>query len=266
MRRHSNATDDDVIRLHEAQAPLFRERYRTQETDPYGTAFNYGRKKIRQAMLAALGSDGSGRMVLDAGCGTGFFARALEARNFRVTGIDLAWEMLGRAREDVDARVIFGDVRVLPFPDATFDAVVSVEVVRYLRDAERAIAEYRRVLRPGGICIVTAAPWFSSHGYALANRVNAALKLTRRIKARQYFETTRSLRHKMIYGGFEDVRVEARFLGPFVLLEKCFPRLVPDWLRRWERIDDRVADVHGLRNLSNHLVAFGRRPSAIRTT
>ncbi|OFW06404.1 MAG: hypothetical protein A3I61_19830 [Acidobacteria bacterium RIFCSPLOWO2_02_FULL_68_18] len=261
MRPPSSVTQDDAIRLHEAQAPLFRERYRAQETDPYSSAFNYGRKKIGETIVAALGTDGRGRMVLDAGCGTGFFLRALEARNFRVTGIDLAWEMLSRAREDTGARIVFGDVAVLPFPPATFDAVVSVEVVRYLREPERAIVEYRRVLRPGGICVITAASWLSSHGYAFANRVNAALHVTSRIKARQSFETTWTLRNKMIRAGLEDVSVEARFLGPFVLVEKCFPRLTPRWLRRWEPLDDRVADAYGFRNLSNHLIAVGRKPS-----
>ena len=261
----SRPTEHEVIRLHEDQASLFGDRYRAQQNDPYHSSFNYGRKKLAEVMFSALGERGADRIVLDAGCGTGFFLGAFEARRFRVIGIDLAWNMLMRAREDRKRPVIYGDVRALPFPAAAFDAVVSVEVVRYLRDAERAIEDYVRVLRPGGLCVVTAAPRFSTHGYAAFNRVNAALGLTSRIKARQYFETTSSLRRKMTAAGLIDVKVSARFLGPFIVAEKIAPALIPRMLRYWEPFDDRLSNRTGFQNLSNHIIAVGRKPSAAGT-
>jgi SAM-dependent methyltransferase len=253
-------TEHEVIRLHEAQSALFRERYAALEVNPYRDAFTYGRMKLARRIVEAVGAVGGGRSLLDAGCGTGFFLRALAGQGFRGVGIDLAWEMLRRASETgTTAPLIYGDVRHLPFPAKSFDVLVSVEVVRYLHDAEAALAEYHRVLRPGGICVVTAAPRFSSHGYALVNRVNAALALTSRIKARQYFETAGSLRRKRRGAGFADVRVEACFLGPFIALEKVAPRAVAPLLRRWERVDDKVSNLPGLRELSNHLMAVGRK-------
>ena len=257
--------EHEVIRLHESQASLFGDRYRAQQNDPYHSAFNYGRKKLAEVIFSALGDQGAERLVLDAGCGTGFFLGAFEARRFRAIGIDLAWNMLARAREDGKRPVIYGDVRALPFQAAAFDAVVSVEVVRYLHDAERAIEDYVRVLRPGGLCVVTAAPRFSTHGYAAFNRLNAALGLTSRIKARQYFETTSSLRRKMSAAGLIDVEVSARFLGPFIVAEKVAPSLIPRMLRYWESFDDRLSNRTGFRNLSNHLIAVGRKPWAAET-
>jgi SAM-dependent methyltransferase len=256
-------TDHEVIRLHEVQSELFRERYVALEANPYRDAFTYGRMKLARRIVDAIGATGAGRSLLDAGCGTGFFLRALAAQGFRGVGIDLAWEMLLRASETgTSAPLVYGDVRRLPFPSGSFDVLVSVEVVRYLHDAGAAFAEYHRVLRPGGACVVTAAPRFASHGYALVNRLNAALRLTSRIKARQYFETAGSLRRKMIGAGFADVRVDACFLGPFIALEKVAPAAVAPLLRRWEPIDDRVANLPGLRELSNHLMAVGHKARA----
>ncbi len=104
-------------------------------------------------------------LVLDLGCGKGRFARRLAAVGFRVVGIDLARGMLSEAR---GLPVVQGSGRQLPFPDATFDAVLAVETLQHARDAATILTEARRVLRPGGRLIVidrnagaldTRRPW-----------------------------------------------------------------------------------------------------------
>jgi SAM-dependent methyltransferase len=107
--------------------------------------------------------------LLDAGCGTGSFAVALAPHVGRVSLIDASEEMLAVAEAKlaagsgdlrVDARV--GTLQDLPFDDASFDAVMTNQVLHHLGDPaadewpqhERVFAEYARVLRPGGVLLV----------------------------------------------------------------------------------------------------------------
>jgi demethylmenaquinone methyltransferase/2-methoxy-6-polyprenyl-1,4-benzoquinol methylase len=93
-----------------------------------------------------------GDAVLDACCGTGDLARAaLRAGASRAVGVDFSVAMLERARRKVPAaEFISGDVLALPFPDGEFDAAVVGFGVRNVESLERAVAELRRVLKPGG--------------------------------------------------------------------------------------------------------------------
>jgi SAM-dependent methyltransferase len=107
----------------------------------------------RPAMLELL-PPLDGLRVLDAGCGSGIYGELLADRGARVTGIDESAGMLEHARRrlagrDVELRV--ADLRTpLPFADASFDGIVSALVLHYLRDWTLTLAEFRRVLRPGG--------------------------------------------------------------------------------------------------------------------
>ncbi|MGF9701092.1 MULTISPECIES: class I SAM-dependent methyltransferase [Paenibacillus] len=92
--------------------------------------------------------------VLEVGCGTGRTACYLARNGYRVTAVDLHREMLEKAvrrarRERLDIRFIQADVTALPFPDHRFD-LVFVESVTIFTRWRAALAEYRRVLKPGG--------------------------------------------------------------------------------------------------------------------
>ena len=92
-----------------------------------------------------------GDRVLDACCGTGDLALAALARGSTVTGIDFSARMLERARRKSNAiEWVTGDLLALPFPDEAFDAATVGFGVRNVADLSRALAELRRVLRPGG--------------------------------------------------------------------------------------------------------------------
>jgi ubiquinone/menaquinone biosynthesis C-methylase UbiE len=111
----------------------------------------------RPAMLALAG-DVAGRRILDAGCGSGPLFAALRDRSAIVTGIDKSAGMLELARrrlgDDADLQVAeLG--RPLPFPDDTFDDVTASLVLHYLEDWGPALAELRRVLKPGGRLLVS---------------------------------------------------------------------------------------------------------------
>jgi SAM-dependent methyltransferase len=111
----------------------------------------------RPGMLALAG-DVAGRRILDAGCGAGPLFAALRDRGAIVTGIDKSAGMLELARrrlgDDADLQVAELGSSV-PFPDDTFDDVTASLVLHYLQDWGPALAELRRVLKPGGRLIVS---------------------------------------------------------------------------------------------------------------
>ncbi len=92
--------------------------------------------------------------LLDAGCGSGQFALAFADLGCTVTGVDLAPEMLDRARAHAAARDLtvewrLGDLSHLADPDATYDAVHARASLQFTPDLTAALTELRRVLKPG---------------------------------------------------------------------------------------------------------------------
>jgi len=92
-----------------------------------------------------------GARVLDCGCGVGFHLWAMSRlRRLDLVGLDPDADRLREAeRAGVPAELVQGDARRLPFPDASFDAVLLSEVLEHVADDRGALAELRRVLRPG---------------------------------------------------------------------------------------------------------------------
>lgn len=93
--------------------------------------------------------------VLDLACGTGNGALLAARRDCDVTGIDYAPSLIERARkradaEGLDADFRVGDVQELPFPDGSFDVVVSLFGVMFAPDQEKAASELLRVCKSGG--------------------------------------------------------------------------------------------------------------------
>jgi ubiquinone/menaquinone biosynthesis C-methylase UbiE len=109
----------------------------------------------------------AGMRVLDLGCGPGSitlgFAQAVAPGE--AVGVDLQpsqivqAQALSVARGVTNARFEVADVYRLPFPDRSFDAVFAHAVLMHLREPVRALAEVRRVLRPGGIAGVRDSDW-----------------------------------------------------------------------------------------------------------
>ncbi|HID86993.1 MAG TPA: class I SAM-dependent methyltransferase [Anaerolineae bacterium] len=102
------------------------------------------------------------KRVLDAGSGNGSLVVALARRGYRVEGVDLSPACVAYSRGLIQrlglagrAAVRVGDVARLPYPDESFDGLTSGEVLEHVPDDRRAVREFHRVLRPGGVCVVT---------------------------------------------------------------------------------------------------------------
>src|SRR5664279_2884096 len=109
-----------------------------------------------------------GERILDAGCGTGSltFAAARRVSVRAIAGIDRAAAFIGYATSvNRDPRVEFrqGDICALPFPDSSFDRVLSLLVLHFVPQTAVAVRELRRVARPGAT--VAAAVWDGRGGF-----------------------------------------------------------------------------------------------------
>lgn len=103
-----------------------------------------------------------GVKILDVGCGTGALVRSIAgmARSSEIVGIDPAQSFVDYARTQTDdPRITFrvGDATQLPFPDASFDQTLSLLVMMFIPEPQKAASEMRRVTRPGGM--VSACTW-----------------------------------------------------------------------------------------------------------
>jgi ubiquinone/menaquinone biosynthesis C-methylase UbiE len=115
----------------------------------------------------------NGECVLDVGCGTGHLAFALAERCQvkQLRGIDFSPAYIEYAtRHTHDPSIVFqvGDACALDFPDHSFDRVLSLLMLHFVPRADQAIAEMRRVARPGSV--VGAAVWDTRGGF-VANRI-----------------------------------------------------------------------------------------------
>ena len=103
--------------------------------------------------------------LLDLGCGPGSISLDLAEWVASVTGVDAAPEAIERARHDCDRRIVrnatfqVSDVYDLDFADHTFDVVYAHQLLQHLSDPLAALAEAKRVLKPGGTLAVREADY-----------------------------------------------------------------------------------------------------------
>lgn len=187
-----------------------------------------------------------GWRVLDAGCGAGSFLPLLAelvGPGGALAACDLAPDNIARVEEavaaaapacPVEARV--GDLLALPYPDGAFDALWCANALEYLsaEEADAALAEFRRVVRPGGLVAIKDADpglWLFSPGdptlllrtWAAIGRVSAPFRGTLQ---------TRALRRRLERAGLADVRQRATLCEIWAPLQPVQRRYIGRQLRQ----------------------------------
>lgn len=252
----------DGVKMHDERAHLFRKDYSDKLENYYASAFTYGRKKILQDLDSMIKMLPAGSKILDIGCGTGYFMHYLSKKGFRVYGVDLSREMIQNLRTIYsDLHVQPADARQLPFEDETFDAVISIETLRYFEDRLSPLQEAHRVLKKEGVGFFTVAPFYSLNFYGFYNRLCHLLKLKKSVSCYQTFETVHSFEGLLKKTSFYPFFVRGHFFGFYFLLDKIFPQMTQWFLKHTEALDDWLSKRNGLRNFSNHLVAMVRKQS-----
>ncbi|MBB4948040.1 SAM-dependent methyltransferase [Kitasatospora gansuensis] len=123
---------------------------------------------------------GPGLRLLDVGTGTGTVAAVALARGAAVTAVDAEPQMVKSASERLpEVPVSHALLPELPFADGEFDAVAANFVVNHVADPVAALAELRRVVRPGGRGAVTLWPATGNHAMDLFGEVLDAVAVER---------------------------------------------------------------------------------------
>ena len=149
--------------------------------------------------------------ILDLGCGTGIVARILRERlggAARIIGLDASAAMIGKARSvapELDFRD--GNAMALPFPDHSFDLVLSQQMLQFVPDRAAALREARRVLVPGGRLLLST--W---RPRAMAPLHDAIVKLAEKhlgpANDKRYSLDGDELRTLVVEAGFKEVRID----------------------------------------------------------
>ncbi len=161
------------------------------------------------------------RLVLDAGCGGGRYARLLAEAGARVVGVDLSSAVDKAAAHCApyeNALIVQGDLLAPPVADDTFDFVYSIGVLHHSPDARKAFAQIARKVKPGG----RLAVWLYRRNTLPQELLNSAL---------------RAIAQRLSPQALERVAVGLGWLGGIPVLNKTLNKVVnfsnhPDWTLR----------------------------------
>ena len=252
--------EEEAIRVHSEQASLFRARYEALPQDRYATSFAYSRHRLQLQLERRLPTPSPGARLLDLGCGTGHHLPWARGRGYEVAGTDGSATMLDEARRlnpTADLRLAPADA--LPFPAASFDAVLCIEVLRYLPRIDPCLREMSRVLKRGGVALTTASPLFNLSAFPLLNRLGLLVPALHTLPLRQFFHTSAGLRRRFRRAGFREVAVHGVHLGLGNWVERLRPRSLPGFLRALEPLDEAVSDLPLVRDLGGMLLVHATR-------
>jgi SAM-dependent methyltransferase len=257
-----------AVDQHNRQAGQFEDLYgQLEESDQYATAFLYGRKKIDDLLYPWLESLSEDAKVLDVGCGTGEQVRLIRELGCDVSGVEPAPAMRQKAIENnPGTQIVDGTITAIPFANNTFDAVLSIEVLRYLHgdDIIKSYEEMLRVLKPGGQLFVTHVNLLATDGFFLFDKLKrAAYRFSGNEQpAHCEFVTPGRVRDELIGLGAEDIRLYGRLFGLLRISYKLSDSVGELVAKLLTGFDDRFNQMSWTTPFAGHLVAIATRPSA----
>lgn len=203
-----------------------------------------------------------GERVLEIGCGAGLLLREIglaTGPHGLAAGVDVSHDQIARAAEECAAvpavRPAVGDATALDYPDGVFDAAVAVQVVEYISDAERCLAEIHRVLKPGGRLVCLATNWTSTFWHGPGATLSAEIarawerhaahpNLPARLGpmlGRTGFERIRQLPVPIVNAEFDEGAYAywlARLMAGYAEREGVAPATAAAWLAALERAEE----------------------------
>jgi ubiquinone/menaquinone biosynthesis C-methylase UbiE len=211
-------------------------------------------KMLDDLELTAVERYGTGKDILEAGCGTGLLLGRTLRFAKSATGVDLSGGMLAKAKER-GLSVSQGSITQLPYADESFDLVFSMKVLAHIEDIEGALQEMARVTRPGGYVL---AEFYNTHSLRYLIK---SLKSPTAISGSTNDEAVYTR-----YDGPEQIR---RYLpaelawessrGVRIVTPLSFVHSVPGVATAFRAIESALADAPVARDFGGFLIAILRR-------
>ncbi len=255
-----------AVHQHDRQAQDFEAEYRRiGASDHFVSSFLYGRKKIDDLLYPWLEAQPQNSRVLDVGCGTGEQIRRIRERGFKVSGVEPAPRMRALAvQNNPDTKIVDGSITDIPFPDDSFDALLAIEVLRYLHreDVLMAYREILRVLKPGGQSFITLVNLWATDGFFIFDKIKRfAHGVTGKAQpAHCEFVTPVRVQRELKAAGASEVRIHGRLFGPIRMGYKADPRLGRFLARSLSSFDDALSQMRWTSALAGHLVVMVSKP------
>lgn len=175
--------------------------------------------------------------VLDAGCGTGGLIRTLEQYEplWSLTGLDFSPVACSMARERTNARIFQGSVTDMPFANESFDIVLSADMISEVEDPGKALSEFARVLKPGGVIVinVSAYRWLWSYH-------DDAVNTQHRFRRRELIRMLRSCKLESFQASYANM-----FILPLIIARrKLFPpKVLASDVKQYSPIIDQLCSL-----------------------
>lgn len=185
-------------------------------------------RAVGEKLLHRLVGDSGAEVVLDLGCGTGYFTQALQQKfpEAYVLAMDLAETMLEvtRVRNPYRVGLLCGDAEYLPLASASADVIFSSLALQWCHNLPLLFAELNRVLKPGGKLIFsTLGPetlhelkraWQQVDGYVHVNRFSSRVELRENLQAGNFSVTELSQEFSVLqFANLSDLTRELKALG-----------------------------------------------------
>lgn len=126
---------------------------------------------VRSRTVLELLKPKNNESILDIGCGNARDIVQIIEAGAHITGVDISEGMVNEAKQELqalgvnDVALMVGDATNLEFVDNTFDKVLCSEVIEHIPDADKALSEMWRVLKPGGILVLSTPNPISWYGF-----------------------------------------------------------------------------------------------------
>jgi len=158
-----------------------------------------------------LSQDISGKLILDAGCGTGWFSKEAVLRGANVVSLDVGENLLKITAQKCQSKGVVASALALPFSNNTFDIIISTEVIEHTPDPLETVKEMSRVLRHDGLLALTVPNKIWHPAIVIAN----ILKI-RPYEGYENWVGWRELKNALQEFGFSIEKMRGLHLFPFL--------------------------------------------------
>ncbi|MDD4899234.1 MAG: class I SAM-dependent methyltransferase [Candidatus Omnitrophica bacterium] len=253
------------IKEHDRDAAIFDEEYKNMTKNYYNSAFTYGRKKIETILTDNLRLLAPASKILDIGCGTGEQLKLCSRMGFDVTGVEPAENMRRIAKKNNPGTdVLNGTIINLPFSNNSFEAVLAIEVIRYLhkRDIIESYREMLRVLKPGGILFFTMVNLFALDGFYVFDKFKKLCHNILKLEEPAHCEFTTPWRVQKDLEALKikDIKIQGVLFAPLRIIYKfnhnlgAYAAKITDKFENYRPIEKYMVPFAG------HLIVLAKRP------
>ena len=197
-----------------------------------------------------------GARVLEIGCGTGLFTQELARRSFLTFSIDVSIDLARQAKKRSESSphvfVSIQNAYDTALPAASFDVVIGMSVLHHL-DLDRALAEFQRLLRAGGV-LLFSEPNMLNPIILVQKNIPWVKKLAGDSPDETAFVRW-PLERKLTCHGFEVVAIQ-----PFDFLHPVTPRPMVGMI---ERLSSVLENTPGVREIAGSLFIMARKPGGL---